>query len=160
MNPLTACYRATNDQNGIVTPDGAEYVSPALPVEGGGDGLSPSRNGAENEHFADTVDAQKKLWQQSIERRSAFFDAAVGDGVPGSFRRRNAGQTELPEITGESCLGHVPPTLKEQLAKVFLTADDPGADDLQNGIVSLAFVGHKSEFSTTPGFARAEHTDH
>jgi hypothetical protein len=54
---------ATDDQNRVVTSDGAKDIGPSLAVESSGDGLSASRDRAQNQHLANTIDAEEKLRQ-------------------------------------------------------------------------------------------------
>src|SRR4030081_3365633 len=78
-NALAGGNRPTNDQDRIIAPDSAKDIGPPLAIERSGDGLRTSGDSAEHQHFAHTVDPEKKLRQEGIERGSAFLDAAVGN---------------------------------------------------------------------------------
>ena len=147
---------AADDQDRVVTADGAKDIGPALAVESSRDWLSASRNRAQNQHLADAIDPEEKLRQEGIERGSAFLYAAVGNRVPGAFRGRDPGEPQFPEVAGEGCLGHVPPALEQQLPEIFLAAHHPGAYDLEDRVVSFALVGH--EVSLAPRKALRERT--
>src|SRR6266576_3035336 len=129
-NPLPGGHRSADDENRVVTANGAEDIRPSLAIQRGSDGLSTARNGAQNEHLADALDSQEKLRQQRVEGGSALLYSTVGDRIPGAFRRRHPGEAQLPEISGQGRLGDVPAPLEEQLAQILLAAHHPGVDDL------------------------------
>src|ERR1700704_2410084 len=108
---LPGGHGTTDDQDGVVAADGAQNVGPALSVEGGRDRLGATRHGAEDDHLADAIDAEKKLGKEGIESGPALLYTAVGNGVSGSLGGRHPGQAQLAEIAGESCLGYIPATL-------------------------------------------------
>src|SRR6267143_6199303 len=116
-NALAGSNRSANDQDRIVAPNSAKDIGPPLAIERGGDGLRTSGDGAEHQHFAHTVNPEEKLRQEGIERGPAFLYAAVGNRVSGALGGRNPGEPQFPEVAGESCLGHVPATLEQQLAE-------------------------------------------
>ena len=87
--------RATNDEDRIIAADSPEYIGPGFPVEGGGDRLSASGNGAEDEHFTGAVNAEKKLRQKRLEGGATFLNAAVGNGVSCAFGGGDACQPKL-----------------------------------------------------------------
>ncbi|MDQ6690066.1 MAG: hypothetical protein M3Z18_06110, partial [Gemmatimonadota bacterium] len=84
-----------------------------------------SRNSAEDQHFADTIQSKEQLRQQGIEGSAALLYAPVGNRVPSAFGGGDSGKPQLPKIAGQSCLGHVPPPLEKKLAEIFLAADYP-----------------------------------
>lgn len=157
---LSGGHRATNDEDGIVAPDGAEDVGPRLTVERRSNGLGTSRDGTKDEHLADAIDAQKQLRQQGVESGTALLYTSVGDSVSRTFGRGDSGQPQLAEIPRESRLGDIPPALQQQLAEILLAAHDPGADDLENRIVSFALVGHGRILSPLGGMREQGAADH
>lgn len=133
---------ATDDQNRVVTADGAKDIGPSFAVERSSDGLSASRDRTQNQHLANTIDAEEKLWQQGIERGSAFLYAAVCNCISGAFRSGDPGKPQFPEVAGERRLCYVPPALEQHLAEILLAAHDSSAYDLEDCVVSFALVGH------------------
>ena len=135
-------------------PDGGRWFRPGRTgsprTAGAGTGHCP-----EHEHFADTIEAEKELGEESLERRAALFYAPVGDGISGAFRSGDAGKPQLPQIAGKRCLGDIPSPLEQKLPEIFLAAHHPGVDDLQDRVVAFALVGHCGEFSTEADGARA-----
>ena len=111
-------------ENGIIAADGAEDVRPGLTVERGGDGLSATGDGAQDEHLADTVHAQEELGEEGVEGGAALLYASVGNRVPCPFGGGNSGEPQFAEIPGKSRLGHVPPALEQELSEIFLAAHD------------------------------------
>lgn len=142
MDALAGGNRAANDEDGVVAADGAEYVAPALAVEGSGDRLGAAGYRPQHQHLAHTVNAQEKLWKKGVERSSALLNVAVGDGVARAFWSRHSGQTELAQIAREGRLGDIPASLQKQLTQILLAADGARANYLEDGVVSFALVGH------------------
>ena len=134
--------RAADYQYGIVAPDSPQYVGPAFAVECGSDWLSSSRNGPQDKHFTDAIESKKQLRQEGVERGAALLYAPVGNSVSGALRCRDAGEPELAQIAGEGCLGYVPPPLEKKLAEIFLAANHPDPDYLENRVMPFALVGH------------------
>jgi len=95
-NALAGGNRSANDQDRIVAPNSAKDIGPPLAIERSGDGLRASGDGAEHQHFAHTVDPEEKLWQEGIERGSAFLDGAVGNRVSGAFGGRDPSEAQFP----------------------------------------------------------------
>jgi len=95
-NALAGSYRAANDQDRIVAPNSAKDIGPPLPIERSGDGLRTSRDSAEHQHFADTIDPEEKLRQEGIESGSALLYAAVSNRVSGAFGGWDAGEPQFP----------------------------------------------------------------
>jgi hypothetical protein len=50
--------------------------------------------------------------------------------------------------------------LEQHLPEILLAAHDSSAYDLEDCVVSFAFVGHGGEFSTAESIARADDQDH
>src|SRR6185295_10798210 len=140
--PFPGGEGAADDEDRVVTADGAQDVGPALAIESGGDRLRAARHGAENDHLTDTVNPQKELGKQGVESGAALLYAPVGDRVSRSLGGRHPGQAELAQITGKCRLCYVPAALEKVLAQIFLAAHHPGVDDLEDGVVSFALVGH------------------
>ena len=152
--------RAADDQDRIVAADGAKDIGPTFPVESGSDRLSASGNRAQDQHLADTIDAEKKLRQKGVERSSAFLYAAVCNRVAGAFRSWDPGKPQFPKVAGERGLGHIPSPLEQHFSQIFLAAHHPGVYDLEDCVVSFAFVGHEGESSTVGSIPRAGGEDH
>ena len=145
---------AADDQNRIIAADGAEDIGPSLAVQGGSNRLSASRNGAQNQHLADTINPEKKLWQKGVERSSAFLYAAVGNCVASAFRSWDPRQPQFPKVSGEGGLSHIPSPLEQHFPQIFLAAHHPRVYDLEDCVVSFALVGH--EVSLAPPEALRE----
>ena len=111
MDALAGGYRPTDDKDGVVSTNGAEYVTPTLAVEGSRNGLGAAGHRAQNEHLTDAVDAQKQLWQQGIEGGSALLDISVRDRVTRALGCRHPGEPQLTQIAGKSCLRYIPAAL-------------------------------------------------
>jgi len=148
-DPLPGGNRATDDEDSIVTANGAQNIRPGLAIQCRGNGLGATRHRAQDQHLAHPIDSEKQLGQEGIERSSAFLYAAVGYGVTCAFRSRNPSQPQLAQITGLSCLGDVPAPLEEEFAQILLAAHHTGVDDLEDGVVPFAFVGHGRSLART-----------
>src|SRR5205809_6558335 len=114
-HPIASRDRAADDEDCIVSSHRAEHVGPGLTVEGGGDWLGASRNGAKNEQLPGAIDAKNQLGQQRLQGSTTLLYASVGYAIARAFRRGDPGEPQLPQIPGESCLGYVPSALQQKL---------------------------------------------
>ena len=140
--PVTGSYGTADDEYGVVPPDCAEHIGPALAIQRGRDRLRAARYQPQNQHFAHCVNSEEKLRQESVQSCPTLFDAAVGDTISRSFGRGDSCDPQLTQIPGKRGLSHIPPALKHQLPEILLTADHPSVDDFEYCRVSFALVRH------------------
>ena len=78
----------------------------------------------------------------------------IGDRVSCSLRRRHSRQAQLSQVSRQGRLRYVPPAVEEQFSQVFLAADGPLLDDLEDCGLALSLVGHGADVSTRRAKAR------
>ena len=109
----------------------------------------PTR-GLEHQQRPDPVHADQEGWQDL--RQIGTHGGSVGVRVVGaSLRIGQLGETQLPDIAGEGCLGDHDSFRRQCFAQLVLTLDPPVSDDAQDHGVTLDLhTGRSSRCTSFP----------
>src|SRR6267142_1224575 len=135
---------ASDDQNGIVTSDGADDLAPAGAVERQAQRLRAARCRLQDEQRADPFGRNEHGGKQLLQ---VLPDAAPGGAfrsgrvMRAAIRRGHLREAELANVTRQRRLRHVVAFGLETLAQLLLAAYRLSSDDPQDGCVTLRFHG-------------------
>jgi hypothetical protein len=135
---------AQDDEDGVIAGEGPEDFGPFFPVEGLGDGLSATGEGADDEQIAGALGADEERGQQSFEGRCAVPGLGRQGVVVTALGIRHLDEAELADVARESGLSDIETAYTELFAKVFLARDAVSLHDLANLVEAfLLRHGHR-----------------
>src|SRR5207237_621766 len=73
---------------------------------------------------------------------AAIFYCPIRYGVARAFGGRHPGEPQFSKISRESRLSRIPPTMKQQLSQIFLTAHQSRIDYLEYCRLPFALISH------------------
>jgi hypothetical protein len=132
-----------DDQNGVVTGNGAGDLGKFCTVNGGGKGLRAARRSFENEEILRWADIEEKFTKRASEgrKRGALLRQHNGGraiAFPGFD------QLEFLEIAGERGLGNAHALLRQAAAEMLLIGDPLGGDQAEDLAVAKCLCGAHS----------------
>ncbi len=147
LQGLAALAVGSNDEDGVVTGDGAGDFGKFCAVDGGGEGLCPARRSLKDEKIFRRTNIEEELAESASKRRHG--------GVFGKQRGRTiafAGlnELELMKIARERGLGNAHALLREAAAEVLLVGDSLRRDQAKDLAVTKCFGGAHCNFKYTP----------
>src|SRR5579884_2163079 len=129
----------SDDENGVVSGDGAGDLGKFGGVGGGGKRLGAARGRFENKKVFGGTDIQKKFGERAgkgRQRRSLFGQSGGGLVAFGSFD-----ELQLLQIAGKGGLGDAEALLGQAAAKLFLIGDALGGNKPEDLTVAECFAG-------------------
>src|SRR5258706_4843706 len=135
---------ASDDQNGIVTSDGADDLAPAGAVERQAQRLRAARRRFQDEQRADAFGRNEhggKQLLQMLPDASAGSAFRTGRVMRAAIRRGDLCESELANIARQGRLRHAVAFSFETLAQLLLAAYRLASNDSQDGRVALRFHG-------------------
>src|SRR5882757_7557812 len=110
-----------DDEDGVVSGDGADDLGPVLVVDTGGDGLRAAGAGDEHEQVGSLADLEAEAREHIADAGQVVLlgDSGGWQGVAGGA----FGELELMDVAGERRLCDVESTLRESAAQVVLVGN-------------------------------------